>query len=162
MADSIRHMHEACSAIVAPLYIEPVMTLRSFCCLPSPYTVKGSKRTQADQQDYICRSLIVSGNRGLRQPRLISQTLQSLSLSSCSNLDCLYLSCPQLKRLQACAFYVHDSSRPVTSIKLAVCLHTCPVFEVQISGMSVSYDSKVPGCPAYNVIYSRQAAVDCP
>ena len=49
----------------------------------------------------MCRSLIVSGNRGLRQPRLISQTLQSLSLSSCSNLECLYLSCPQLKRLQA-------------------------------------------------------------
>ncbi len=48
---------------------------------------------------------MVSGNRGLRQPRLISQTLQSLSLSSCSNLDCLYLSCPQLKRLQASLLY---------------------------------------------------------
>ena len=49
----------------------------------------------------MCRSLVVSGNRGLRQPRLVSQALQSLSLSSCSNLDSLYLSCPQLTRLQA-------------------------------------------------------------
>ena len=49
----------------------------------------------------MCRSLVVSGNRGLRQPRLVSQTLQSLSFCSCSNLDSLYLSCPQLRRLQA-------------------------------------------------------------
>ena len=50
---------------------------------------------------HACRSLIVSGNRGLRRPRLRSQTLETLSLSSCCNLEWLHLSCAQLRRLQA-------------------------------------------------------------
>ena len=50
---------------------------------------------------HACRSLIVSGNRGLRRPRLRSQTLETLGLSSCCNLEWLHLSCAQLRRLQA-------------------------------------------------------------
>ena len=50
---------------------------------------------------HACRSLIVSGNRGLRRPHLRSQTLESLSFSSCCNLERLNLSCAQLRRLQA-------------------------------------------------------------
>ena len=67
---------------------------------------------------------MVSGNRGLRQPRLVSQTLQSLSLCSCSNLDCLYLSCPQLQRLQASPS--HDvCSCCVRSFADRAILHVC-------------------------------------
>jgi hypothetical protein len=44
---------------------------------------------------------VISGSKALSQPRLISQTLESINLQSCSGLTCLSLTCPRLKRLQA-------------------------------------------------------------
>ena len=111
----------------------------------------------------------MSGNRGLRQPRLISQTLQSLSLSSCSNLDCLYLSCPQLKRLQASPFSTLTTPAVLRPLQSLACEWLCGSMHMFSHGLAADEtlasfvglpESQPPSHAACNGVFHKEVPVD--